>query len=191
MKAAELREMSDEQLQATLNETCESLFRLRIQSQTERLDAPSELQRNRRLIARIKTIQREREIARQRLRSAADSNRQIRQAAIEGQANMPKTVAVGVVTSDKMTKTRRVEIPRLVQTSEVRQVRRRKTVCYVHDENNESQRRRHGGDHRVAAAVEDEALGTAARDFEEHGGRRGRAASGWSVTRTRSQTSAS
>ncbi len=60
MKAAELREMSDEQLQLTLNETTESLFRLRIQAQTERLDAPSELRRNRRLIARIKTIQRQR-----------------------------------------------------------------------------------------------------------------------------------
>ena len=62
MKASELREMSDEQLQATLNETCESLFRLRIQSQTERLDAPTELKRNRRLIARIKTVQRQRSI---------------------------------------------------------------------------------------------------------------------------------
>ncbi len=62
MKANELREMSEEQLQATLNETCESLFRLRIQSQTERLDAPTELKRARRLIARIKTVQRQREI---------------------------------------------------------------------------------------------------------------------------------
>ena len=62
MKSAELRDMSDEQLQLTLKETCESLFRLRIQAQTERLDAPSELRRNRRLIARIKTIQREREL---------------------------------------------------------------------------------------------------------------------------------
>jgi large subunit ribosomal protein L29 len=60
MKAAELREMSEEQLQLTLKETTESLFRLRIQAQTERLDAPSELRRHRRLVARIKTIQRER-----------------------------------------------------------------------------------------------------------------------------------
>lgn len=60
MKAPELREMSDEQLQLTLKETTESLFRLRIQAQTERLDAPSELRRNRRLVARIMTIQRER-----------------------------------------------------------------------------------------------------------------------------------
>jgi large subunit ribosomal protein L29 len=59
-KATELREMSDEQLQLTLNETAENLFRLRIKSQTERLDAPSELRKQRRLIARIKTIQTER-----------------------------------------------------------------------------------------------------------------------------------
>lgn len=65
MKATELREMSDEQLQLTLKETCDNLFHLRIQSQTERLDAPSELRRNRRLIARIQTIQRERALAKQ------------------------------------------------------------------------------------------------------------------------------
>lgn len=59
-KASELREMSDEQLQLTLNETAENLFRLRIKSQTERLDAPSELRKQRRLVARIKTIQTER-----------------------------------------------------------------------------------------------------------------------------------
>ncbi len=62
-EASELRQMSDEQLTATLQETCKTLFRLRIQSQTERLDVPTELRRNRRLIARIKTVQREREIA--------------------------------------------------------------------------------------------------------------------------------
>lgn len=61
-KAVELREMSDEQLQLTLNDTTETLFRLRTQGQTERLDAPSELRRNRRLVARIKTLQREREM---------------------------------------------------------------------------------------------------------------------------------
>ena len=63
MRASELREMSDEQLRITLGETAESLFRLRIQAQTERLDAPSELRRHRRLIARIHTIQRERQLA--------------------------------------------------------------------------------------------------------------------------------
>lgn len=59
-KAAELRDMSEEQLDLSLKEAADNLFRLRIQSQTERLDAPSELRKQRRLIARIKTVQSER-----------------------------------------------------------------------------------------------------------------------------------
>ena len=59
-KLTELREMSDEQLGLTLSEAVENLFRLRIKSQTEKLDAPSELRRNRRLVAQIKTIQTQR-----------------------------------------------------------------------------------------------------------------------------------
>ena len=51
---------------------------------------------------------------------------------------MPKTVAVGVVTSDKMMKTRRVEIPRMVKHPKYGKYIRRKTICYVHDENEES-----------------------------------------------------
>lgn len=60
MKTAELRDMSDEQIQLTLKETEHNLFRLRMQAQTERLDAPSELRRHRKLIAQIKTVQGER-----------------------------------------------------------------------------------------------------------------------------------
>jgi large subunit ribosomal protein L29 len=60
MKTAELREMSDEQLGLTLKDTEHNLFRLRMQAQTERLDAPSELRRHRKLIAQIKTVQGER-----------------------------------------------------------------------------------------------------------------------------------
>ncbi len=63
MLASELREMSTEQLQHTLRDTCDVYFRLRIQAQTEKLAAPSEMRRNRRLIARIKTLMRERELA--------------------------------------------------------------------------------------------------------------------------------
>jgi len=58
--ASDLREMSDEQLGLTLKEAAENLFRMRIQSQTERLNAPSELRKQRRTIARVKTIQTER-----------------------------------------------------------------------------------------------------------------------------------
>lgn len=58
--AKELREMSDEQLDLTIKDAADSLFRLRVQSQTEKLDSPSEIRRNRRLIARVKTVQTER-----------------------------------------------------------------------------------------------------------------------------------
>lgn len=60
---SELREMSDDQLGAVLKEACTRLFKLRVQAQTDRVDAPSELKRNRQLIARIKTIQSERRLA--------------------------------------------------------------------------------------------------------------------------------
>ena len=52
--------MSDEQLEATVKEAADSMFRLKVQSQTEKLDSPTEVRRNRRLIARVKTIQTER-----------------------------------------------------------------------------------------------------------------------------------
>ncbi len=64
-KASELREMSDEHLALTLKETVQHYFRLRLQAQTERLDAPSELRKQRRLIARIKTIRTQRQRAAQ------------------------------------------------------------------------------------------------------------------------------
>jgi len=51
---------------------------------------------------------------------------------------MPKRQAVGVVTSDKMNKTRRVEISRLVQHPMYGKFLRRKTVCHVHDDENDS-----------------------------------------------------
>jgi small subunit ribosomal protein S17 len=51
---------------------------------------------------------------------------------------MPKKVEVGVVTSDKTAKTRRVEIPRLVRHPRYGKYLRRRTICYAHDEANES-----------------------------------------------------
>lgn len=63
MKASEFREMSSEQLALQLKDTTKNLFHLRLQAETERLDAPSELRKQRRTIARIKTVQRQREIA--------------------------------------------------------------------------------------------------------------------------------
>ena len=51
---------------------------------------------------------------------------------------MPKRVVSGIVTSDKMDKTRRVEIARLVKHPKYKKYISRRTVCHVHDENNES-----------------------------------------------------
>jgi small subunit ribosomal protein S17 len=55
--------------------------------------------------------------------------------------NERRTV-VGVVTRDKMDKTRRVEIQRLDRHPRYGKFIKRRTVCYVHDEANES----HNGD---------------------------------------------
>jgi small subunit ribosomal protein S17 len=55
---------------------------------------------------------------------------------------MPKRVEIGIVTSDKMAKSRRVKMPRLVKHAKYGKYLKRKTVCHVHDENNES----HAGD---------------------------------------------
>jgi large subunit ribosomal protein L29 len=62
-KPAQLRDQDNEQLGILLAETQNNLFRLRLQSETERLEAPSEIIKAKREIARIKTILRQREIA--------------------------------------------------------------------------------------------------------------------------------
>ena len=51
---------------------------------------------------------------------------------------MPKRRVVGVVKTDKMKKTRRVEIPRLMKYPKYGKFVKARTVCYVHDENEES-----------------------------------------------------
>jgi large subunit ribosomal protein L29 len=63
-KPSELRGMSDDQLAITLRETTEHLFKLRFQSETEKVEAPSEIGKAKREVARIKTIIRQREIER-------------------------------------------------------------------------------------------------------------------------------
>jgi len=55
---------------------------------------------------------------------------------------MARNVALGLVTGDQTSKTRRVEIPRIVKHPKYGKYLRRRTVCYVHDEHEES----HKGD---------------------------------------------
>jgi large subunit ribosomal protein L29 len=61
-KMKEYRGMSDEQLALTLKDTEKHLFQLRFQSATDRLETPSEIQKAKREIARLKTVQRQREL---------------------------------------------------------------------------------------------------------------------------------
>ena len=72
MKPAELRALADDQLAANLRDTEKHLFDLRFQSATDRLETPSEIRKARRDIARIKTVQRERELAKQPKEGAAN-----------------------------------------------------------------------------------------------------------------------
>lgn len=51
---------------------------------------------------------------------------------------MPKREMIGTVTSDRMAKTRVVEIPRKVRHAKYGKYVHQRTVCYVHDENNDS-----------------------------------------------------
>jgi large subunit ribosomal protein L29 len=62
-KVTHLRELSAEQLTHELRETQQSLFKLRFQAASERNDVPSNAKKLRQVIARIKTVQRERELS--------------------------------------------------------------------------------------------------------------------------------
>lgn len=62
MKTAEYRGLSDEELANHLRDVQKQMFDLRFQSATDRLETPSQLRKARREIARIKTLQREREL---------------------------------------------------------------------------------------------------------------------------------
>ncbi|NLZ94027.1 MAG: 50S ribosomal protein L29 [Firmicutes bacterium] len=62
MKAKELREYSDVELAGKLAELKEELFNLRFQMATRQLENPMRIREVRKNIARIKTVQREREL---------------------------------------------------------------------------------------------------------------------------------
>jgi large subunit ribosomal protein L29 len=65
MKAKELRERSDEELAKQLTDLQEELFNLRFQQSTGQLENPIRLRELRRDIARVKTVQRLRELGRE------------------------------------------------------------------------------------------------------------------------------
>ena len=66
MKAEEVREFDDAEITARLKELREEQFKLRFKSSMMELENPGTLQRVRKDIARLQTIQRERELAKKK-----------------------------------------------------------------------------------------------------------------------------
>ena len=62
MRAKEMRDRSVEELQKMLEDTKNSLFKLRIKNATHQLDNTGDINKNRREIARILTIMNERSV---------------------------------------------------------------------------------------------------------------------------------
>ena len=62
MKINELRELSDEELNNKIAEYKEELFNLRMSQASGNLEKPSRIKELRKLVARMKTILREREL---------------------------------------------------------------------------------------------------------------------------------
>ena len=65
MKAQDIRDLTDEEIQERLGELKEEQFRLRFRSATMELENPKVINQVRRDIARMKTVLRERELAQQ------------------------------------------------------------------------------------------------------------------------------
>ncbi len=65
MKAEEIRDLTDDEIRGRIDQVHEELFRLRFRSATQELENPALIRTLRRDMARLKTIQRERELAAQ------------------------------------------------------------------------------------------------------------------------------
>jgi large subunit ribosomal protein L29 len=66
MKAEELRDLSDEDLGAKVNELKESLFRMRFKLSLGNTDVVNQLRESRKDLARVNTLLRQRELAAQK-----------------------------------------------------------------------------------------------------------------------------
>ena len=124
MKAKEVRQLSDTELNNKLNELKAELFNLRFQLATGQLDNPSRIKAVRKDIARVKTIVKERElgIGKEVQSQMERGNRKVR---------------IGSVVSDKMDKTVVVAVETFVTHPLYKKQIRRTTKFKAHDENNE------------------------------------------------------
>ena len=62
MKASEVRALTDEEIRGKIREFKSELFNLRFQAATGQIENPMRIREVKRVIARLKTIQREREL---------------------------------------------------------------------------------------------------------------------------------
>ena len=72
MKMSDLRQMTTDELQQELTNNRKELYNLRHQGVIEQLENPAQLKKNRRAIAQILTVLREREMNEQRGQSAPE-----------------------------------------------------------------------------------------------------------------------
>jgi len=72
-RAAEIRLMTDAELQQAITDAKQELFNLRIQKSLGQLEDHSRIRQVKREVARLLTIQRERELAAQMLQEEADA----------------------------------------------------------------------------------------------------------------------
>ncbi len=63
MKAAEIRDLNEDEIRERISQIQEELFRLRFRSATQPLENPALFKTLRRDLARLKTVLRERELA--------------------------------------------------------------------------------------------------------------------------------
>jgi len=62
MKTSEIRNLADDQLVKKIEETKQELFKLRVQVSTQQLTKVSEINRTRKLIARLNTVLKENQL---------------------------------------------------------------------------------------------------------------------------------
>ena len=127
MKSKQVLEMTDKELMDKLAELKSALFFLRFKNATNQLTNPLELKETRRDIARVKTVIRQRELARAKKGESED---------IMEERNLRKE-RVGIVVSDKMDKTIVVAISERVKHPLYKKIVSRTKKFKAHDEHNE------------------------------------------------------
>ncbi len=71
-KIADVRNLSDEEIAEQIMATKRKLFELRLQKATRRLEKPHEFKHNRHRLAQLMTIERERELAKEKTSSTEE-----------------------------------------------------------------------------------------------------------------------